>query len=222
MGMARTGSTYLWSLLNSHPSITCFNDDLYEEFKKQTLPLRAFLNTELITVSKTLGSKILPKLYNEFTQDDFIWLRDNKNFKKVIYIYRENVLDQYVSIQLANLNESFTSYKEKNELIGSYKNQSIETNKEKLLHWHEFYKKTNNSMLETIKNIFKNYVCIEYNEIKNQKKIKTIYNYLNIPFVYTETKQLKQKTKHNSEIIQNYRELKNDLTGTELEVYFND
>lgn len=222
MGMARTGSTYLWSLLAKHPSITCFNDDLHEEFKNQNLSIRNFLDQKFIIVSKILGSKMLPNFYSEFTQEDFIWLRDIKNFKKIIYINRENALDQYVSIQLAQINNSFTSYELKNQIVGTYKTQSIEINKQKLLHWHEFYKNTNNSMLQTIKTIFKNYISIEYNEIKNQRKIKTIYSYLNIPYVYTESGQLKQKTKSNPEIIKNYRELKEELLGTELEVYFND
>lgn len=217
MGMARTGSTYLWSLLNNHPSIECFNDDLHEEFKKQNLPIRNFLTIKFNPISKILGTKLLTNFYEDLTEDDFIWLRDFKNFKKVIYIYRENVLDQYVSLQLAEINNSFTSYK-----AGIYQSQSIEMPKNKLLNWYKFYKKQNASMLETIKTVFGNYVSVEYNEIKNQRKIKTIYNYLRVPYIHTESNLLKQKTKPNSEIITNYKELKEELLGTELEGYFND
>lgn len=222
MGMARTGSTYLWSLLKTHPSIDCFNDDLCEEFKKNNLPLRVFLNSKFNNISKKIGTKILPNFYDEFTTEDFIWLKEVKNFKKAIYIYRENVLDQYVSLQLAQLNNAFTSYQLKNEIVGIYKSQSIKIEPKKLLHWHEYYKQTNIKIMETIKAIFGNYVSIEYNELKNQRKLKTIYSYLNVPYIHTESKQIKQKTKTNKEIIENYQELKTELTGTELEAYFND
>ena len=96
----RTGSTYLYSLLNCHAHVSCEGELLNHVYGPRDDPI-GDVNRRLSDLSQpVVGFKIFPEdlLYHQLSLIELVRRLD---VKWVIVLWRENFLEMYVSLRIA-------------------------------------------------------------------------------------------------------------------------
>ena len=108
---ARSGSTWLHTLLNSHPQIHSKGEIILENHRNQQLPFEHIAFTREARIINAGGLKVFYD--KEIYEEALAKVLDDVSIK-IILLYRENLLEQFVSLKLAEQASSWShSNKEK-------------------------------------------------------------------------------------------------------------
>jgi hypothetical protein len=215
-GNPRTGSSHLVSLLDSHPDIACWDDEIFDvgeafEVSSYRDP-RDFLREKVFDVSaNVVGFKLLRDALN-YVQGPWDWLEELQI--RVVHTCRENLLDAYISYQLASINNAFTCW------YGDYKTIRFEAKFEECLEWFETSEQCDREIRKFCLERSIPRIEIEYNELcKTQERVLEFLNTSSQPL----TSQLrKQRVGRQAEIIVNYANLKREFAQSKWAKHFED
>ena len=232
----RSGSNLLVSLLNSHPAVRVHGDVLGESIlrdpdrKAEILSegpreyVKRCLDRNLF--ESTIGAKVL---YYQLERDyEETWglpgLTDVREFLrsesdiKVIHLKRLNRLKTFASIHVAAITKEFIS---RNRSGGaghvriSLAPGDCEREFKQIGQWERDY----DEFFEDHE-IFD--ACYETLVARWQEEFDRILDFLDVPRRILRTNLQKQRSKHLSETIENYEELKAHFSGTEWSTFFED
>src|SRR5262249_43604388 len=132
VGGPRTGSSHLVSLLDSHPDIACWGREVFlqgEAFDLSGAPdPRSFLLDHLFRVNTRAGGfKLLWDAMDRF--GCVIWDLLDELGVRLIHTVRRNVLDAYISLNLATINNAFTCY------YGRYNRETFTLDPDAFVEW---------------------------------------------------------------------------------------
>ncbi len=210
---ARSGSSLLVNLLNSHPKISCKGEILnpeflvYGNFQGQS-KARILMHTKAMFFKfrkkNRLGAKLLIHQFDELglTMND---LMETLNQPKIIILYRKNLLETYVSLKIAQKNNLWYSEKQVND-------DSIEIEPEKLLNYvqrqYELWKDVFSSLGKYENLIFLSYESLATDTDNSMSKL---FNFFHLHAHKTRTVSVRQnplplylKLKNYEELSKNY------------------
>ncbi len=233
----RSGSTYLRSLLSSHPDITCLGEifiqknkksapNLYSTFVKRNLSnyLSHFFNPK-ITISKFLqtisassksafGFKLMISQLEK--QPGLLSILLNDNYK-IIMLRRKNLLHQYVSLESAKKNNLWHLVQDDPEP----KIPSIELHTEGIIEGLKGFEQAYNRMQSLFES--KDYIEITYEDLvgDNSQEINdNLCTFLESePGHHLSSKFKKILPEALDQTLTNYQQIHQCLTGTEYEKY---
>lgn len=216
MGSPRTGSSHLVSLLDSHPDVACWDDEIFNEgevFDQSPYSdPRDFLRERVFNVSaQVVGFKLLWDAFN-YVPACWAWIRELDI--DLVHTCRSNFLDSYISFKLASINNAFTCW------YGDYRTQRFEANYEECLDWFETVEACdaemrNGAVQERIKRIE-----IEYHELcEGQDRVLLFLGVASHP-LRSELK--KQRDGRQIDIISNYEDLKKGFADSNWARFFVD
>ena len=214
VGNPRTGSSHLVSLLDSHPDVACWNYEIFEvgEAFDQSIydDPRDFLRECVFRVNaRAVGFKLL---WNAMKRTVAIWdvLRDLDIW--LVHTYRANVLDSFISLQLATINEAFTSH------YGDYTTTQFVVDYDECLEWFEAAEKRDaeirrRSFDEGIRRLE-----IEYKELCETQD--RVLDFLGVPRHPLTSRLTKQRQGSQRDSIANYAEIKERFAGSRWSMHF--
>jgi hypothetical protein len=202
VGYPRTGSSHLVSLLDSHPDIACWDDEVFgdgEVFDHSSYQdPRDFLRNSVFQIdAHAAGFKWLWREMSRFTA---AWEILKELDISLIHTYRDNLLDSFISYQLATINRAFTSW------YGEYKITSFEATHEDCLEWFESAEHCDCEIRKHSREAVIPRLEIEYHELcKSQDRV---LDFLDVPPRPLTSRLQKQRMGGQARIIENYRGLK--------------
>ncbi len=216
VGNRRTGSSHLVSLLDSHPDIACWDGEIFDEgevFDKSTYeePNDFLVECVFKVNAHAVGFKFLCEEMNRISNP---WKLLKSLDIRLVHTYRENLLDSFISYQLATINQSFTCW------YGIWKMYQFKADVAQCLEWFEKVEQLDfeirrRSLIEGIPR-----VEIEYKELcKNQDKV---LDFLQVSRQPLTSRLEKQRKGSQAEIITNYAEIKARFAGTKWARFFED
>ncbi len=105
---SRSGSTWLHTLLNSHPQVTSKGEIVFKTHKlNKDLDLEADVFHQYASSIKAVGLKVFYGLTNDIYEPTLQALRRDSEIK-IIHLVRENRLAQFVSLQAAKRNSEWS------------------------------------------------------------------------------------------------------------------
>jgi hypothetical protein len=202
VGNPRTGSSHLVSLLDSHPDIACWDDeifDLNEAFDRSDhkRPSDFLLQQVFAVKAEAVGFKLLRDAFLH-VGNAWHWIKELN--LSLIHTYRANVLDSYISYKLASINNAFTCW------YGDYKIDHFEASFPECLQWFELCESWDAYIYRSCvaRNIPR--VAIEYNELcHTAEKVLQFLKASPRPLV---SQLRKQRSGSQADIIANYYALK--------------
>ncbi|MBE9126705.1 MULTISPECIES: Stf0 family sulfotransferase [unclassified Coleofasciculus] len=204
----RTGSTLLYSLLNSHPKIHC-DDEILEN--RVLFPV-LYVEGRCAKIKQPVYGfrvKIYQLINNQGKNPEAFLFNLHKNGWKIIYLKRKNILRQAVSRMLANRKNQWhlTSQDKKNktpskayidcdELIKQIQDGEMYLEKEK----------------EVLDNLNLPYITILYEDDllkteKHQETLNRIFDYLGLSSIPVKTQLVRTTSDQLSDFIENYEEV---------------
>jgi LPS sulfotransferase NodH len=220
----RTGSSYLIESLNSHPKVCAYGEALREYGEK------GGSQAQLTWVQKTLTAPILSrhsaigfktKLRVIVDQDAFAKVLQEMN-TKILYMQRRNrikaVISTIRSCQLKDRTGEYNLYKEGDSLPPSSINikdfaWELKFREELDLHLEKFIHKLG---LHTLPLYYENL-------LKNETDtLRSIYDFLGVPFQATKGKAFKSTSNNLREVIVNFDEIRSPYIGTPYESMFDE
>jgi len=216
VGNPRTGSSHLVSLLDSHPDIACWDDEILDEGEAfDTSPFedpRDFLRKVVFDVNaKAVGFKLL---WDALERTDGVWnlLKDLEI--RLVHTCRSNALDGLLSYRLAKTNNSFTSW------YGAWTVTRIALDPGDCVAWFEQTRLHDEEIRRHSQEHGLSRVEIEYEElVRTQDKV---LEFLGMPKIPLTSRLVKQRKGTQSELITNYVELKSTFKGTPWIRFFED
>ncbi len=161
--------------------------------------------------------KINKKKISKKLEKAFKYIKKDKKLL-VIHLKRRNLLKTYFSELKAWKTDRWFEKKQEKNSKNNFKPVKID--------YHDlldYFKKTE-FLEKKYDEIFKNHKKIEifYEDLINQKDktMKKIFNFLEVPYVKTNTNLKKQNTLPLSKSISNYKQLKQKFKGTKYEKFF--
>lgn len=219
MGGPRTGSSYLHSKLDSHPHITCWNSEVFNKdcvFDRSQMTMDEFLNTILFKVkTKVVGFKFLYDAMLRIGKANDVAEFLNKYGIQIVHIQRANLLDQVISLKLAQINNVWSTY------YGQYTTDQIELDPEFVKKRFEFITKYNEDIYKMATNHHVPYFTLSYDKLINDE-LDELFTYLKVKPMPTSSKLQKQRIKTQANSVKNYNELKEYFKDTEHYKYFVD
>jgi hypothetical protein len=216
VGNRRTGSSHLVSLLDSHPDVACWDGEIFdsgEAFEKSGYAdPRDFLREKVFTVNaEAVGFKLLWKEMNR-APNTWEWLKELDI--RLVHTCRTNLLDSYISYQLAELNHAFTSW------YGNHVINHFEAQFDQCLEWFEAARECDNEIRRRAceEGILR--IEIEYNELCATQD--RVLDFLGVSRRSLCSRLKKQRTGSQKEIITNYAELKAQFANSVSADYFED
>ncbi len=216
VGNPRTGSSHLASLLDSHPDVACWDDEIFdvnEAYEKSGLKdPHDFLQQVVLAVNAdAVGFKLL---WDAMERLPNVWQFLRETNVKLVHTYRTNQLDSFISHRLATINHAFTCW------YGDYKTTKFEADFAECLDWFKSCE-DHDRMIE--RQAFEESVprlAIEYNQLcKGQDTVLDFLGAAKLPL----TSQLKkQRSGRQSEIVTNYELLKKKFENSPWIAYFED
>lgn len=233
----RTGSNYLLSKLNSHPNSIIFGElfnptnvlaayygwpyPLYnKEHKSFFMALREKNPEELLNnyIFRTYSNSIRAvgfKMFYYHCQDNGIWtyLKSIPNLK-IIHLIRANILEMYVSYEIAKAEGLWKS----KEI--SYSQISIKVDPRNLLKYI--------NTIENQKSFFSDYFKenpvfkVKYKELFTKATVNSLQSFLELPDIELSSDYVKQNPKPLSSKISNYSEIVTALKGTKWQVFLDE
>jgi len=232
----RTGSTFLWRYLNSHPQIRAHGEVFY---RKDKFSYREYYNSSLkkklfhfffqkkvifsyldeffvpLYGEKAIGFKLMYSQLKKYPSiEEWIFLRK----PHIIHLIRKNVLKIIVSRETAKLRKLYHLEKNSNMSIKPIK---VTLDPKKLI-------KEIKEILSDVEKHRKKYAQLPfYLEIKyedffqnKEKNTKKILEFLNVKYIFPLEESLKKINPDSlKELIENYTEVVNHLKGTPYEKY---
>jgi glycosyltransferase involved in cell wall biosynthesis len=217
VGGARTGSSHLVSLLDSHPDIACWGREVLlqgEAFDLSGCPdPRTFLCHYLFRVNaRVVGFKLLWDAMDRF--GPVIWNLLDELGVRLIHTVRRNLLDRYISLNLATLNNAFTSY------YGRYEKTAFPMDPEAFVEWALWVQECDETIRSEAQARGMPRLELEYSTLcRNQDGI---LDYLGVPGGVLSSRLERQRTRSQPESIENYAEVKRHFAGTPWMEFFED
>jgi LPS sulfotransferase NodH len=208
VGNPRTGSSHLASLLDSHPDIACWDDEIFdagEAFDASgcDLPIQ-FLQCDVLQVkARAVGFKLLwdafdrlETILDALEQLDFV----------LLHVYRSNLLDSFISFQLATLNDAFTSWD------GTYDVARFEADYDQCLEWFELCEARDAKIRHRAQEREMPTLEVEYNELGAAQG--RILDFLQMPRHDLTSRMRKQREGSQSDAVTNYGALRERFAGS--------
>jgi len=203
----RSGSNLLRSYFWSHPNVH-LHGRLFignkSNFKRIT---KEVYDKSIKAVGIRFEYSNLKKLKNHPEVEKEI--RDRKDIK-IIHLIRKNVFKQFVSLRLAEYNDSFQ------EKI--YDKLDINISKKACTNFFSRRKRDR----EKVQKYFSENesITVYYEDLLNSEELWRIQDFLKVPRVKFTTSLVKQRNKKIQDFLSNYNELKEAFKGTEYEDFF--
>jgi hypothetical protein len=214
VGYPRTGSSHLVSLLDSHPDVACWDDEVFGEgevFDRSSYqdPSDFLRNSVFRIDAHAAGFKWLWREMSRFTA---AWEILKELDVLLIHTYRDNLLDSFISYQLATINQAFTSW------YGEYTITSFEAKHEDCLEWFESAEHCDYEIRKHAREAALRRLEIEYHELcKSQDRVLAFLDVSPRPLT---SRLRKQRIGRQAEIIENYTELKARFATSRWAKYF--
>ena len=216
LSSGRSGSTLLIQLLNCHPKIACKGELLNRNYL-QLHNLRGASSRVLINyiLATLIPSKVwLPyigfKLFNEQLEFCSLHLKDILTAlfcPHVIILYRENILETYVSLEIAFKTDVWYSE-------GSGTSEKIEVDWKNFVDYAMTEKaRWKSSMQEMSMYSDREVLFISYEELigDRNKTMNNIFRFLNIDMCHVEAASKKQNPLPLKEKVINYEQIKQKI-----------
>jgi LPS sulfotransferase NodH len=216
VGNPRTGSSHLVSLLDSHPDVACWDDEIFDEgeaFDKSSYDNpRDFLLESVFNVdARAVGFKLL---WDAMSRTAKVWNLLEELDILLVHTCRANLLDSFISYQLATINRAFTCW------YGDYKTQRFEARYDQCLEWFETAEFIDIELRQRALKEGIPRIEIEYTELcRNQDRVLEFLGVSRLPLTSRLTKQRKGS---QSEILTNYADLKERFAGSKWAKNFED
>lgn len=214
VGNRRTGSSHLVSLLDSHPNIACWDGEIFDEgevFEKSSFEKPGdFLVERVFQINaRAVGFKLLSEEMNRISNT---WELLKSLDIRLVHTYRENLLDSFISYQLATINQAFTCW------YGIWKTYQFEADFDQCSGFFEKVEKCDTEIRRLSHEMGIPRVEIEYKELcENQDRV---LDFLHVPRQPLTSRLKKQRKGSQAEIITNYVEIKKRFAGTRWARYF--
>lgn len=195
----RSGSSYLTSLLNSHPQLHCYSElfslfphklinerNLYNSFTTHLDPYN-FLNH--FYSNSFHGFKYF-SIHNPLVLN---YLLENPQIK-IIFLQRTNKLSQLASFLLAQSNDVWSNYSHTNSITFSSNHFSL------LSSWINKSLFLLNSLYQNNHNIF----CINYEDLISNYNFNDLFHFLNIDSYSLSSFYTKQESRPLDSFVSNY------------------
>ena len=239
-GIQRTGTTLLYTLLDSHPSIVCFGEVFqdvdtpchptlgtkrYKSYIDMSVSRRVldFVNRKYM-ISTYLGNMVSAR---EYEAKGFKFMLDQvKKYPEVLNIMQQNKF-KIIHVWRSNILKILAS-RVKAELTGIYVSQnSVDCSKihldgASLIEKLEDIKTKQRELLKIINGLRLDYISIQYENLSTnrERELGKILDFLEVDNDFNLTTYL---TKINPDklidVIANYQEIAEMLRGTENEAY---
>jgi len=216
VGNPRTGSSYLASLLDSHPDIACWNYEIFdadEAFDASSCDLpEHFLTEHVLPVKATaVGFKLL---WDALDRRKAIWEALRSLEFVLLHVYRENLLDSFISFRLATLNQAFT-YSD-----GEYSIASFEGDFDQCLEWFELCEARDAQIRARARDDGLPSLEIEYADLYASREL--VLRFLQVGPAPLSSNFRRQRQGAQSDAIINYSELRARFLHTRWACFFED
>jgi hypothetical protein len=219
----RTGSSHLWSLLDNHPQVRVRREGLVAR-KKQGWDAQLTWSTEALTApligrSRAVGFKT--KLHDILEPDEFAGLLKSLDVK-IILMHRENRVKAVVSHIRSSLLKQKT---------GDYN----ATSEQERLPAHEIgidwfdkemkMREERDSALEVfVDQLSLRTLRVSYEELltDESRTMHKIYDFIDVPYLATESKYIKHTSDDLKDVLKNFSELRAHYAGTPYESMFDE
>lgn len=223
--VGRQGSSYLQGLLNSHPDATCEGELfsptarlLADVIRRRTISFRNSRHS-------TVGSYLLKKLHKKNSKAvgfkmPYLSLVEHpdaidafKTFRyRIIRLSRDNLLDQFISFRLATLNDAWRSDRGSTTVTRfSAEPRDVEDAFRNWTRWDAEL----SAMTETLPNLH-----VTYEELVGGPGVSRSLEFLELPSIPLHSPFKRQRSGTQSEIIENYFDLKERFADTEWARHF--
>jgi LPS sulfotransferase NodH len=214
LGYPRTGSSHLVSLLDSHPDIACWDDEIFGEEEAFDLspydsPSDFLCNVVFRIDAQAVGFKLL---WHEMHRLEDVWTILKQLNIWLVHTYRKNLLDSFISYQLATLNRSFTSWH------GDYLLKQLDVDFRECAEWFEDAEHCDAEIRRRSADEGIQRIEIEYNELCTTQN--RILDFLRVTRCSLVSRLQKQRAGSQSEIIINYSEIKEKFANSKWAKYF--
>ena len=217
----RTGSTLLHFRLISHPHIVAYGELFHPAKKTRQRNTRGakypmlthrhdpveYLETHIFKPYRKIKA-VGFKLFYEHAQNAEwrkVWDYIGDDGIKVIHLTRRNLLDSYLSLQLAHRTNSWVVFEKSN---GGSKTNSITLDYEDCSRYFyntEVHQQRIDAFFATAQTLSIVYEDLVAHPARESARVQT---FLNVKHHELKTKTIKQQTRKQSEIIANYHQLK--------------
>ncbi|MBA4098401.1 MAG: hypothetical protein C0484_16755 [Rhodospirillum sp.] len=209
----RTGSTHLGVLLDSHPSIQCYGEVFQYHGQMQfgvTDPeivlTKHILPTEVecVGLKAPLGSfMVYPHIFDLFRQHQF----------RIVRLYRENPLDHFISIRMAQVSGKWGS-----KTDDGYGVPPITVGLDEVVGAMRIAR-YNDRIIRESTDAFPHF-DLTYEEMINSDGIDRLLKFLDVAPAPLESPYRRQRLGSQSSCIANYDELRTALADTEWSTFF--
>jgi LPS sulfotransferase NodH len=210
LSSGRSGSTLLVQYLNSHYLIKCHGellnrDDLLShslDWKASNRTLINYIMAQLLSIN-SLENFIGFKLFNEQLEYCNLSLMDllkSLGSPSVIVLYRENLLETYTSLKIAQMNDVWFSAETANDC-------SIEIDWELLKDYCECERERWRRSLSCVDGC--QFIVLSYEELIKDKErtMSTVFEFLNLPVEEVVAYSARQNPSSLEKKVTNYREI---------------
>ena len=208
VGNPRTGSSHLVSLLDSHPDVACWDDEILdtgEAFDRSGYrhPAEFLVDRVFWVDANAVGFKLL---WDAMDRTPDVWGLLERLEIRLIHCVRANRIDQYLSFQLARINQAFTSW------YGDYKTTSFAVDIDDCLEWIQAAEDHDREIRDRAKENDVPRLEIEYHALcTTQDPVLDFLGAARRPLV---SRLLKQRHDSQAKIIKNYDALKARFADT--------
>jgi hypothetical protein len=214
VGNQRTGSSHLNYLLDSHPEIACWDGELFkpgEEFDAWPVrdPRDFLLRRVFVVNAPVIGFKWM---VDGMTYVPRCWDLIEEFGIRLVHTIRDNRLEQFLSLQLAILNNAF------NDHYGSYKVNRITIERRAFLQWLAVAEKADEMIARQVGRRRIPRLVVEYEELcRGQDRV---LDFLGAPRRTLTSPLSKQRQGDLADSIANFVELQKSFVGTRFARYF--
>ncbi|MDA7836629.1 sulfotransferase [Salibacteraceae bacterium] len=233
-GHARSGSSLLVKLLQSHPNVLCFGElfvrsrigfsvESFDNFNPDLLEMRdskpeLFLNEYVFSPYKkevhSVGFKLFPE---QIDSNEIVWnwLSDNSKLK-VIHLERSNRFAAFCSQKMAQKTGKY-GINDKNQRL----NETLILDPLECLQYFELREQMEQKGIEFFAN--HDVLKLDYEDLDHNidETLAKILNFLGVAHTGLKTDKLKQEVRPLTEVVENYAELKKYFAETKwLNLFF--
>lgn len=197
--IGRVGSTYLEQMLDSHPDASCAHEilrpdvlpDSSEQAVRETLDRRVHSRTGIAAGFKLPLVSFAPPagIFDVLAERNY----------KLIHLYRENKLDQYLSLQLATANAAWKS------TDGPYSKDTVEISPELALANIVAFENAD-AQIEEMTGAFPQ-LSLSYEQLIGSDGMTAVCEFLGLPPAAMSANISRQRQRSQRETIANYAEV---------------
>lgn len=214
--IGRQGSSFLEGLLDSHPDARCEGELLAparrHRFAGKATGFQGYLEDYMYRQEKFAVGFKLP--WHSLMEYPPIWDFLSRHNYRLIHLTRENLLDQYISMKLAQINNAWRSDK------GTIRINNFSADFREVEESFRLWQGQNEILRYALKSFTSTHVT--YEELLSGTGSETVLRFLDLPIVSLQSRFNRQRSGSQSEIVENYREMKSHFSGTEWAGFFVD